>query len=672
MKKKKNIIIIIASIIALIGIAIALFFLLNDKNKLTIAERNWMNNNINTIQNINVINDGNVFGKNGAGVYYSFLEDFTKEYGIKFNPITYSIGETKTGISLGAKTEASDDDVIFYVDHYVVVAKNSEIIPSLSDLSGKTIGVLASDLSYISKYVTKASDITFKTYETVDAISKDFEEKLDYAAVPLMQYLDKILAKNRHVIYHFSDAKIYYTMQTDNSVLGNILEKFYNKWENFNLYFNSLEFQTFKNSLGISDTEIDAIQSVEYNYGFVNTSPYEVIMGGKYGGIVGVYLHKFSEFSKIEFNFVKYKNFAKFTKAIEKGNIDLYFNYYNFNDNFHTTNGIPISLSIALRRDNNTVVDSLNSLAGKTVYVRENSIIYDYLKNISGIKLETFNTQKELQKINKKNVYLVMDKNSFDYYSGKELDQYTERFSMNLSAEYQFKTRENNALNRLLNAYMDILDDKEMTLEGLNNHYETVKTGKFMSKIAEYILYLVIIAVVVVLLIIKNSKKITIAKKIKKDDKLRFIDQLTSLKNRNFLNENISIWNNNTIYPQTIIVIDLNKIQVINDIGGYNEGDKQIKMAANVLIKTQLDNSEIMRTDGNEFVIYLVGYSQKQVTNYIHKLTKEFKKLPYDHGAEIGYSMIVDDIKTIEDALNEAVDAMKKQKSDGSEKQTKK
>ena len=69
-----------------------------------------------------------------------------------------------------------------------------------------------------------------------------------------------------------------------------------------------------------------------------------------------------------------------------------------------------------------------------------------------------------------------------------------------------------------------------------------------------------------------------------------------------------------------------------------------------------------MRTDGNEFVIYLVGYNQKQITNYIHKLNKEIKKLPYDFGAEFGYSVIDDDIKTIEDAMNEAVEDMKKQK----------
>ena len=159
------------------------------------------------------------------------------------------------------------------------------------------------------------------------------------------------------------------------------------------------------------------------------------------------------------------------------------------------------------------------------------------------------------------------------------------------------------------------------------------------------------------------------ARKIKKDDKMKFIDQLTSLKNRNFLNENIETWNNNTIYPQTIVVIDLNKIQEINDLYGYNEGDKQIKALANILVKTQLDNSEIMRTDGNEFVIYLVGYSQKQVSNYIFKLNKEIKKLPYEFGAEFGFSMIQDDIKTIEDALNEAVEDMKIKKQENSLKE---
>ena len=83
-------------------------------------------------------------------------------------------------------------------------------------------------------------------------------------------------------------------------------------------------------------------------------------------------------------------------------------------------------------------------------------------------------------------------------------------------------------------------------------------------------------------------------------------------KNRNYLNEKKNIWNQNTIYPQAIIVIDLNNVKFLNDTYGHDEGDKQIKAAANVLIKTQLDNTEIMRTDGNEFMIYMVGYSENK------------------------------------------------------------
>ena len=51
MKKKKSKIIIIISILVVIGIAVGLYFILNDKDKLTVSERNWVNQNIGTIQN---------------------------------------------------------------------------------------------------------------------------------------------------------------------------------------------------------------------------------------------------------------------------------------------------------------------------------------------------------------------------------------------------------------------------------------------------------------------------------------------------------------------------------------------------------------------------------------------------------------------------------------------
>jgi diguanylate cyclase (GGDEF)-like protein len=197
---------------------------------------------------------------------------------------------------------------------------------------------------------------------------------------------------------------------------------------------------------------------------------------------------------------------------------------------------------------------------------------------------------------------------------------------------------------------------------GKISYKEAESSGNIIASLAKYFLLIVSACVVVAGIIIASKKHVKLNTKIKKDEKLKFVDMLTSLKNRNYLNERISVWNQNTIYPQAIIVIDLNNIKYLNDTFGHEEGDTQIKAAANVLHQTQPDNSEIMRTDGNEFMVYLVGYNEKQVVNYLKKLVKEFNNLPYEYGAAFGFSMIVDDLKLLDDAINEATLKMRENK----------
>ena len=145
---------------------------------------------------------------------------------------------------------------------------------------------------------------------------------------------------------------------------------------------------------------------------------------------------------------------------------------------------------------------------------------------------------------------------------------------------------------------------------------------------------------------------------------MMYLDVMTNLKNRNYLNDNLPYWEENKIYPQAIVVIDLNSISVINDTKGHEEGDRQIQSAASILIKTQRENSEIIRTDGNEFLVYLVGYDEKQIVTYVNKLNKELKELPYEYGASIGYSLINTESTTIDDAINEALIMMRKNKGE--------
>ena len=165
-----------------------------------------------------------------------------------------------------------------------------------------------------------------------------------------------------------------------------------------------------------------------------------------------------------------------------------------------------------------------------------------------------------------------------------------------------------------------------------------------------YVLTLVLLGISLVYIRIKYKNN-----KISKNDRLKYVDSLTSLKNRHYLNKNYEKWQSNKIYPQAIIIVNVNKVGHINDVYGHNEGDMVLKKAANILMNNQLEQSDIVRTNGDEFLIYLIGYEENKVIAYMRKLNKEFKNIPYGFGATLGYSMIVDDVKTIDDAINEAV-----------------
>ena len=672
MKNKKSVIITIVVIIAVVIIGLITYRVLTNENKLTASERRWINNNIDTVQNINVVNDVNLFGNTGTGVFYEFLNDFEQEYKLELNPVTFNYGEQTSGLTLGIVKSLKENDFVFYTDHYVLVGLEDEVVSGYQDLEGLDIGVVKDDASYISNFAD-VNNITLSQYEDKAKLLEAFRdhEDIHYMIVPLSIYLDEIL-KNDYVInYHLSDIELYYVIRGNDDTLTSILEKFYYNWyqDNLDSYLKREEFNLFTTALGISETEVDAMRSITYNYGFINNSPYEVIMSGNYGGIIAMYLYDFSEFSDVEFNYTKYRNLNRFKKAVSNNDIDLYFNYYNLSDNYYDIDSnLAIRYSVIASNENNLVVNSIQSLVGKTVYVDENSFLHDYLSSIKGIQIETYEDEKDLKKLNRKDVIIVIDKNIFDLYSGSNLSNYTERYTSSLNDTYQFKSRTDSAFYKLFSKYAMVVDHNKVIYDGMYSHSMTVRTGSILGTIAKYILITLVIFAVIFIIFYKNSKRIKIAKRIKKDNKMKFIDQLTSLKNRNYLNEYIHNWNNNTVYPQTMIVIDLNNIQFINDTLGYEEGDKQIKAAANILIKTQLNNSDIMRTDGNEFLIYLVGFTQKQVTNYIHKLNKEFKKLPYEYGAEFGYSMINDNVKTIEDAILEATDEMKSQKKKSEDK----
>lgn len=669
MKDKKRLYTIIGIIIAVIIISIFVYNFLNDKNKLNKNEKNWITNNVSVVQNINVLNNANVFGDNGTGVFFDFIKDFQSEYRLKINPVTFLNGEQVEGVSFTAGNQIDDNSIVFYEDHYVIVGREKNIYDSSNAFKNNEIGVLQSDSEYLKG---KVLSYNYRVYDSDASLFEALKTgEINYAMVSLIRNIDRIFSNDLVINYHFSDVKYYYYFEgIKDDTLSSIIRKYFNRWNKkyFNDVFNNNEFLAIASALNLTEADVSTALSKTYNYGFINQNPYEVITGGNFGGISAIYLKYFSEFSDIKFNFRKFSSANKFKKAIKSNSIDIYLNYYLFDDNYEDIyNSSCISFDIIAPVKNNVIINDLNVVDDSEVYVLKSSKISRYLSENSDFKLKYYETISEMLKLARKGKIIAIDTETFNYFHKNKLKNYESRYSKVINDSYTFKIKGTSSLKRLFSAYTQTLDPNIVIYEGINNHNKTVSKGETLANIAKYFIYLLLGGALFMIFFYKKSKRVSVAKKIRNDEKIKYIDLLTSLKNRNYLSENMESWNNNKIYPQTMIVIDLNNIAFLNDRKGYEAGDRQIAAMANILIKTQLDNSDIMRTNGNEFLVYLVGYQQKHIVNYIHKLTKEMKKLPYEYGAAIGYSMINDDIKTIEDAINEALEDMKKQKAKSKE-----
>ena len=530
--------------------------------------------------------------------------------------------------------------------------------------------------SYIPVFIALLiSGLIIFGYQITKNINKEPKE-VDAIVLPRLVYFKEIASnENMNIAYHVSEMNRYYVLQLGNdNRLNDILIKYFKKWNNES-YKESYQKQ-FVNSYmafsGVDDKKKVEFKSKRYAYGFLENSPYDYVTDGKYVGINHAFMAGFSEFAGVEISYKKYNDIDSLIKDFNENKLDIIFNnttYLTFNmDVINTVSTFDEQVAILKKPNNKTIINSVNSLIGKEVVSIKASRIADMLIN-KGINVKTFDNIKDLLNNINKNSIVVIDYNTYNYYASKELKDYKLATTFDLGYDYNFTVRkvsDNELFADILNFYLSFNDDKDITNDG---YYEVLNLASkpfSFRKLVLSLIGIVSVGLIVLLgiLILKPKKSKTKKVNLTKEDKLKYIDMLTSLKNRNYLNDNIEKWDASEVYPQSIIIIDLNNVAYINDNYGHAEGDKVIGEAANVLITTQMPNSEIIRTNGNEFLIFMVGYDEKQVVSYIRKLNKEFKNLSHGFGSAIGYSMINDAIKTVDDAINEATAVMKEIKEE--------
>ena len=666
MNKKKNTIITFI-VIGIILIGAIVFYLLNHgvvERGLSVIEKKWISDHVNQVVDISVYNDVPVYGYNGNGVNFSFLDYFTDKYKVQFNKISYytsmNIDKIDFGfLVLNSDTDIGSNDILLYTDHYVILGSEEKTnLVSVKDID--KIGILTSDSHILKKYFNdKVEVVEYKDYEALATGITNNE--ISYICSPMMQYMDQILSNHLSVVGHVNDLKNRFVLRVMDNTVYQIMNKTYEEYyeKNFNKDYSQNYLNIYFNATNADDVSRKSYNSKVYHYGYVVNMPFENTIKNEFVGTISNYINDFEKVSLSEIKPVYYNSIDDLKAGMVSGDVDFAltnFDYSNINLQYVVSNSISdINYFVLSKKD--YYINSIKGLKKHKVSVVSGSV-FDALCPKNGVEVEKYSNTNELLRSLDDESIVLLDQETYQYYKDNKLKNYSIILSDTISNGYRFiMSKNNNAFNNLFSFYVstipysnvrymyhtDILIDKDYTI----------------LKVVLFIVALIMFLIATIMFM--NRKNVT-NNVTNKDDKLKFIDPMTSLKNRSYLNKNIYSWDDNVIFPQAVIVFDLDHIKRVNDKFGREAGDEIIKKVASILINQQLENTDIIRSDGDEFIIYMVGYEERDVKEYMKKLLKMMKDIPKSLGVEAGYSMIFDEVKTVDDAINEAIQMMMKSK----------
>ena len=365
------------------------FYKENSKTTLTLAEKQWIENNKNQVFDMGVMNDVLVFTHEGIGVFFDFLTDLEEDTELEFNKLSYERGEESTATYQFRTVEKpGKKDIVFYEDNYAILSVDNEKYNDLKELSGKTFGVLKSDVASATKYLDGASDIKLQPFdnaeEMISTLEKD-DNTINGIILPKIHYLKEILeSKKLNIAYNIASYKTNYVLTLgDDNRLNNILEKYSKKWlkESFDDSYHENFNNAFFSYTDYSENDRAKFQGKRYTYGFVENIPFDTIMSGKLLGMNSNLIKEFSDLSDIEISFKEFDNYTELVNAFNANDVDFFLEFTprtNYKmDVIRTVSPYHEEIVISSLLKDNVVIQNLYALEDQEVAV------------VSGTKIET-------------------------------------------------------------------------------------------------------------------------------------------------------------------------------------------------------------------------------------------------------------------------------------------
>ncbi|MDT8717178.1 transporter substrate-binding domain-containing protein [Clostridium sp. 19966] len=522
---------------------------------------------------------------------------------------------------------------------YLVLTRNGSNISTLGDLDNKMVGVSSDDF-VVEKLSDKYKNVflPYNRYNSEEDAVNDLRKGIiDAFITSSKQTMYYYIHKYKDLSYSFTiddiTSNMFFSSVKNNTMLIDILDKELNHLiSNGTLakMVNKSEIDYNIMILNLSDVEKKWLNENEIaTFGVAkNYLPFDYY-DGKLKGIDGEILNAITNLVGIKFRY-EVDDFNKLLPKMKSGEIDMLNVAKTQDRSNYIIYPAPLSTDkdVIVGKNSNEEVMDIFGLEGKKVAVVKGYWHNDFLtKNLTNVKIiETDNIQESMKLVHEgKADYLIDNPSIINYYINelRYFDLVQKGTTSTASYLYLGISKNSPELASIITKVLPLLDITKLSKKGyVEVPHENLDKSYQRLIVINVVLILVVIFIFIfsIKLIRELIKSRTEKELLKQREYLLSIDSLTELFNRNYFHSKVLPSLDSMVYPQTLIICDINNLKYVNDNYGHYYGDILIKMFADIL-KTAFSNKDsIFRIGGDEFIIILSSCDASKAEELIQSI----------------------------------------------------
>ncbi len=576
-----------------------------------------------------------------TGTLFALLQDIREQTGLKIVPADIKgwddayrrFLQGDIDILYGTKLTPERERLMWFTRPvlkypYTVFARKNSAVQTLGDLDGKRVGFIRND------FVIDALPREFPNIH-IQSVGFDAQEA-GLKALDAGQ-LDGFVTAGGGVEYEFlykhpglalvaqlrsitSDMAM--SVAKDQKPLMQILDRY--------MAQRAPEIQAMKHTaqglynrkiLQLSDAELrwleqhgTAVVGVAEDY-----LPFDYYSNGEYRGIAGEMLKRIGDSVGIRFKVVS-GSFADIMEQARRGSVqvvDMAKTEDRLKD-FLFPHAISTERDIIVGLKSSPQVQDVYGLEGLRVAVIDGFWHEEYLrKNLKNARIvKTADIMESLRLVrNGEAAYLIENPTVVEFYiNGLGYTDLVKRGDTSKDSFVYFGvSRHQPELASIMDKVIPLIDFEDAKYAGIQS--VPLLHNEANTRLMQLIGVLVVALVGILLLVIRVVRKLAVQKArtqfLVEREHLLYTDTLTGFHNRNYFSHKIQPQPEG-VYPQAVVVADLNNLKHVNDAYGHAAGDALLVLFAQQ-VRAQWPQGQCFRIGGDEFLILLSEASEAQV-----------------------------------------------------------